>query len=117
MKTIYHITLEDSWSSAKKYGKYSAPSLEKEGFIHCSLADQIPRVADFNFKGQQGLIILEIDVARLNCEVKFEDLYGDGEKFPHIYGKVNVDAVLRIASFPPNSDGTFNFPKNFNLHY
>ncbi len=47
-------------SLSKKSGVYTAPSLEKAGFIHCSLAHQIPAVANYNFKGQQGLVLLEI---------------------------------------------------------
>lgn len=82
MKAIYHITKSEEWEKAQQSGFYEAASLDKEGFIHCSLAHQIPPVANFNFKGQQGLVLLEIDEEKLTHRVKFEDLYGEGKEYP-----------------------------------
>ena len=110
MKQILHITSESDWKKAKQDGVYTAPSLEKAGFIHCSLAKQITPVANYNFKGQQGLIILEIDEKKLKHEVKYEDLWNEGQDYPHIYGPLNLDAVVRTVPFPPESDGTFKLP-------
>lgn len=113
MKTIYHITKIEDWDRAKQNGVYKAASLEKDGFIHCSLAHQIPPVANFNFKGQHGLVLLEIDEEKLTHKVKFEDLYGEGKDYPHLYGPLNIEAVLRVAPFPPQPDGTFLLPREF----
>lgn len=111
MKTIFHIVKSSDWEKAKKDGVYKAASLEKDGFIHCSLAQQIPPVANYNFKGQQGLVLLEIAEEKLKHEVRFEDLYASDEDYPHIYGPLNIDAVLQVIPFPPNADGTFVLPK------
>jgi len=111
MKKILHITSKNEWEKAKAAGVYTAPSLEKAGFIHCSLAHQIPAVANYNFKGQHGLVLLEIDEAKLQHEVKYEDLWNEGQLYPHIYGALNTDAVLRSVDFPPEADGSFNLPK------
>jgi len=111
MKNIFHITQVAAWETAKKEGAYAAPSLEKQGFIHCSMAHQIPPVANYNFKGQQGLVLLEIAVDKLNHEVRFEDLYAEGQEYPHLYGPLNLTAVLRVVPFPPQADGTFLLPK------
>lgn len=112
MKQILHITTKIDWEKAKKAGVYSAPSLEKAGFIHCSLAQQIPPVANYNFKGQQELIILEIDEYKLKYDVKYEDLWNEGQLYPHIYGPINIDAVVRTVPFPPEPDGTFKLPSS-----
>lgn len=112
MKQILHITTKIEWEKAKQTGAYTAPSLEKAGFIHCSLAKQIPPVANYNFKGQQGLIILEIDENKLKHDVKYEDLWNEGQLYPHIYGPLNIDAVVRTVPFPPESDGTFKLPSS-----
>jgi uncharacterized protein (DUF952 family) len=107
---ILHITKMTDWESAKKQGEYRAPSLDAAGFIHCSLAEQVVRVADFNFKGQSGLALLEIDEARVKAEVKYEDLGNEGQLFPHIYGPLNLDAVERVHLFPCGADGRFALP-------
>lgn len=111
MKIILHITSLIEWEKAKKAGAYTAPSLAKEHFIHCSLVHQITRVANYNFKEQQGLVLLEISEEKLLHEVRYEDLYNLNEDFPHLYGALNIDAVLRIIPFPPKEDGTFDLPK------
>lgn len=111
MKTILHITPATEWEKAKKQGAYTAPSLDKAGFIHCSLNHQIPPVANYNFKGQRGLLILVIDESKLNSKVKYEDLYNEGQDYPHIYGPLNLDAVVKTVPFPPKTDGTFDLPE------
>lgn len=85
---------------AKAKGIYTPPSFNKEGFIHCSMAHQIIDVAEFNFKNQNNLVLLEIDLNQLQSPVKFEDLYESGEDFPHIYGALNLEAVSQVFSFP-----------------
>lgn len=115
MKQILHIATKTDWENAKEAGAYTAPSLEKAGFIHCSLAQQIPAVANYNFKGQQGLVILEIDENKLSHDVKYEDLWNEGQLYPHIYGPLNIDAVVKTVPFPPEADGTFKLPKEL-LH-
>ncbi|MFS4461214.1 DUF952 domain-containing protein [Bdellovibrio sp. HCB2-146] len=52
----------------------------------------------------------EISEERLKARVKYEDLYNLHELYPHIYGPVNLDSVLRVIPFPPREDGTFALP-------
>lgn len=110
MKNIFHITSQASWENAHKQGFYAADSLEKEGFIHCSTVEQILRTANRVFRGQQGLVILEISEDKLKHEVKYEDLLSEGMLFPHIYGPLNLEAVSQVVAFTPQPDGTFKLP-------
>ncbi len=107
---ILHIVAESSWVHAKSIGEYRHPSLDREGFIHFSKPDQVVRVANFNFKGQTGLVLLIVDDQKLRAQIKYE---GENPKdlFPHLYGTLNIDAVVGTVSFPPNSDGTFSLPE------
>jgi uncharacterized protein (DUF952 family) len=105
---ILHATFRTSWSAAQKAGAYTADSLASEGFIHCSKGDQILRVANLLFAGQHGLVVLVIDPARLISELRWEpgvDL--TTELFPHIYGPINLDAVVRVVGFEPDTEGNF----------
>ncbi|QIR39767.1 DUF952 domain-containing protein [Tolypothrix sp. PCC 7910] len=110
MKNILHITQLEKWEEAKILGSYRADSLDTEGFIHCSEANQIVKVANRFFKHQKGLVILFIDADKVKAEVCYEEAE-IGELFPHIYGELNIDAVFQVINFEPREDGLFNLPR------
>lgn len=109
---IYHIASLEEWEKAKEVGSYSTNSLDKEGFIHCSDYDQILRVANDIFLGQKNLLILVIDESKLNAKVVREDLHNLNEKFPHVYGKIEMGSVISVRDFIPNEDGFFELPED-----
>jgi uncharacterized protein (DUF952 family) len=108
MKTILHITSRQQWEEAQKKGEYRHPSLDKDGFIHCSKLSQVVQVANEMYWGRTGLVILEIDETRVTPKVKHEA--GDRDEYPHIYGALNVGAVKSVHDFVPRVDGTFSLP-------
>jgi uncharacterized protein (DUF952 family) len=115
---ILHITSRSEWTAAQKAGQYVAPSFAKEGFIHCSTRAQVVPVAEKFYKGQTGLVILVIDPARLSSDVKWEPPF-DGapppgapaaDLFPHVYGAINLDAIVNVVAFEANADGSWTLP-------
>jgi uncharacterized protein (DUF952 family) len=110
---IYHITSRVAWEAAQQQGAYAADTLARQGFIHCSKADQILRVANVYYKGLKGLVILAIDPNRLTATLKWEPGTDKvDELFPHIYGPVKLDAVQIVLDFEPNPDDMFGLPKD-----
>ncbi|QDX91203.1 DUF952 domain-containing protein [Brevibacillus laterosporus] len=109
MVIIVKISTEQQWNTAKEQGIYLHPSLETEGFIHCSTPDQFEGVANRIYKGQNNLLLLVIDPTRLSAELKY-DPAKDGQLYPHIYGPLNVDAVIRVISFSSDKKGYFSLP-------
>lgn len=107
---ILHIAEKPDWEQAQSSGIYQAPSLEEEGFIHCSTVEQVLGPANTMFHGRQGLLLLVIDPERVKEEIVFEDCYESGEAFPHIYGALNLEAVVQAIPFPPQADGSFILP-------
>ena len=107
MAFIFHITTVASWSGAQPLGSYASGSLVIEGFIHCSKSDQVIATANRYFSGQHGLLLLAIDPALVAPEIRFENLTGGSELFPHIYGPLNLDAVAAALPFEPGPDGRF----------
>ena len=105
---LLHATPRSEWTAAQKQGRYTADSLAGDGFIHCSTEKQILRVANAIFAGQHGLVLLVIDPVRLTSELRWEpgvDLAS--ELFPHIYGPLNLEAVVDVLDFEPDADGHF----------
>ena len=118
---IYHIASNDDWESAAVTDNFIAPSLAGAGFIHCSTLDQVLSVANSLFVGQTDLLLLCIDESKLTAKLKWEapahSLQGPapetrrGEQFPHVYGSVNVAAVVAAVGFNEGDDG-FELPSN-----
>ena len=96
-------------------GTYAPASLRDEGFIHCSTIAQVIDTANRFYRGQDDLVLLLIDESRLKAELKHEApaiVHGEsaGELFPHLYGELNVDAVVRVVELPCEVDGSFQLP-------
>ena len=112
---IFHIVNKDEWHKAKQKGSYNPPTLDHEGFIHCSKADQLLGVANSFFKGQNHLVILRIDQTLVGPEVKIEpplEAPMSNILFPHIYGELNLDCVEAEIDFKCQPDGSFKLPEN-----
>lgn len=107
--SIYHITRRSEWESAQAGGVYTADSLFKSGFIHCSSHEQVFRVANFLYHGQTDLVLLEIDPSRLQSEVRWEPGSDKADElFPHVYGPLNLEAVRKLIDLQPGEAGDFS---------
>ena len=115
---IFHITTQMAWDDARNSGEYRAASLLTEGFIHCSTLAQVLPVANNYYKEQHGLIMLMIEDTLLSSDLKWEAPSGgtpppgvpEGDPFPHIYGPINLDAVVNVVELLSKPDGTFELP-------
>jgi uncharacterized protein (DUF952 family) len=122
---ILHLASNDAWLAAvgpaglwrDNQGAYRTDSLSREGFIHCSKPSQIVDVADAFYRGQQGLVLLVIDPSKLEAELKWEPPAEPapsharaGDLFPHLYGPLNLEAVVKVLAFEPGADGSFSLP-------
>jgi uncharacterized protein (DUF952 family) len=92
---IYHIVLPEVWAKVKEEKFYEADSLQAEGFIHCSFAGQLETVLHRYYKDVERVLILHIEPKLLASELVEEPSTG-GEIYPHIYGKINANAIVGI---------------------
>lgn len=116
---IYHIAGRAAWQEATTRGCYRAPALATEGFIHCSRRNQILSVANDFYPGETNLILLCIDEDHLTAELRWEApahpqpesvAATSGEAtFPHVYGPLNLDAVLGLFDLV-ETEGGFALP-------
>lgn len=106
MATIFHLALASDWAAAQDAGAYTTSTrgltLAEVGFIHCSRGDQWPAVREaFYGDVTEPMLLLQIDTARLDVPVMEEPgAPGSAETFPHVYGPLALDAVVRAMPVP-----------------
>ena len=104
---IYHLAEQADWDQALRDGSYTRStrgrSLAEEGFVHASSEQQWPVVRSrFYADVTEPLVLLHIDETRLSSRVVHE--VGDpatGETFPHVYGPIEVAAVVDTTVLAP----------------
>lgn len=94
---IYHVVSKTRWKTALAQGYYEADSLATEGFIHASKESQVAGVLDRYYQNQPDLLLLHIDETKLEAELKYELAPSVNEEFPHIFGRLNTDAVIKTT--------------------
>ena len=95
---IYHVVSGNGWKAALAQGYYEAESLATEGFIHASSDSQVEGVLERYYQNQPGLLLLHIDESKLAAQLKYELAPSVNELFPHIFGRLNLNAVIKITA-------------------
>lgn len=112
---IFHIVSKPEWQNAIRTGTYEPASVKTEGFVHCSTRRQTAATANRFFRGRRDLVLLCIEPERLTARLRFErpadisDARAQ-ELFPHVYGPINLDAVVQEIDLPCDGNGTFRLP-------
>ncbi len=94
---LLHVAREADLARARKSGRYRAPSLDTEGFLHCCEPHQLDGVLRRWFAGVHDASVLHIDPGRLDARVVRENTTGGAELFPHVYGEVPMGAILEVV--------------------
>ena len=98
-----HIAETADWEQAQRDGQYTMSTrgrtLAEEGFIHASTAAQVPLVAAAYYRDAPDLVLLVIDTERVGPELRYEQVPGQPDPYPHIYGPLNLSAVLETRPF------------------
>jgi len=112
MTIIYKICTEAEWRDAERTGVYRGSTVDRrDGFIHFSTAEQAAETAQKHFAGQRDLVLVSVYAAALGDRLKREASRG-GALFPHLYGGLELAAVLRVESLPLDASGRHVFPKS-----
>jgi uncharacterized protein (DUF952 family) len=105
---LFHLTTKEDWKTFQKGGSYEPESLEAEGFIHCSSGNQVEDTANRIFSDQDSILLLVIDATMLREDIKYEKDPETGDKFPHIYGPISVNAIIDKIEIKAEDNGKFN---------
>jgi uncharacterized protein (DUF952 family) len=94
---IYHVSTTSDWQKAQSNGYFEVESLQKEGFIHMSLHDQVAGVLSRYYTNcPEKLLLLHVDESKLTAPLQYDFSESMQQEFPHIYGKLNLDAVVKV---------------------
>lgn len=124
---IYHLTPAQYYQGQPQDQPYQPQTLAQEGFIHCTSGlDMLVKIANAFFADLPGeLLALEIDPARLTAPLKFEpplpppqtsaagrQTFTPGPQllFPHIYGPLNRQAIVREFFLQRDHSGQWRIP-------
>jgi glutathione S-transferase len=113
MTVIYHIATTGNWAQAQRDGDYRVSTLDRtlaqEGFLHASTASQVEGVANAFYRGVDDLVLLVIDSQAVTSEVRYEQASNSPDPYPHIYGPLNLDAVIDVRPVRAGDNGVFSF--------
>ena len=110
MALIYKIEDKTIWQEAQISGFYhGAPIDLSDGFIHFSSGDQARKTAELYFAARENLIIASVDTSKLDSNLKWE-ISRDGAPFPHYYGVLPMNTVVKTFDLPLDKNGIHIFP-------
>jgi uncharacterized protein (DUF952 family) len=110
---VYKIMTEEAYAQAEEAGHFEGSADDRrDGFIHLSAKSQVEGTLAKHFAGELTLVLLAIDVARLGPALKWEPSRG-GELFPHLYGPLDLAAVLYVEPLPLSPEGRHILPDEF----
>ena len=110
---IYKVCTETLWYDAVRAGAFKgAPVDLADGYIHFSTQEQLGETLKRHFGGQSGLVLIEIEAARLGDKLKWEPSRG-GALFPHLYGDLPLSAVAGKVVLRLDEKSRHLFPAGF----
>jgi uncharacterized protein (DUF952 family) len=104
---LFKICVAADWSAAVAKGTYQGSADDRrDGFIHLSAADQLPRTLETHFAHETYLVLVAFEAAALGAGLKWEPARS-GELFPHLFGPLPVSAALWARQIPDDRRGDF----------
>jgi uncharacterized protein (DUF952 family) len=108
---VYKVLTEAAFAQAERQGLFAGSADDvRDGFIHLSAAHQLEVTLAKHFVGQEGLILLALDPAKLGSALKWEVSRG-GALFPHLYAPLDLAAVLWAERLRLGGDGRHIIPE------
>jgi uncharacterized protein (DUF952 family) len=105
-RLTYHLTPRAWWDAADPVTPLRAPSLETEGFIHCTDgATEMVATANRHYVAEPGqFVVLTVDLDQVTSPWRVED---PARIYPHIFGPIDRAAIVAVVDAPRGPDGTF----------
>jgi len=106
MATTYYLVPAERWAASDLTRPYVAPSLEGEGFIHCTDGEAgIVASANRFYVAEPGpFVVLTVELDRLEAPWRYDD---PDRRFPHVYGPIDQAAIVDVRRIRRAPDGRF----------
>ena len=102
---VYKLCPAATWRAACEQAFYTGSADDvRDGFIHLSTKVQLAGTARRYFAGEQGLVLVALDVARLGPSLRWEPSRG-GQLYPHLYAPLDVEAAVSVIALSLGPDG------------
>ena len=109
-KSLYKVVSEMEWRLAADGGIFMGSEVDhRDGFIHLSTGAQVEETVARHFAGQTELLLVEVDASKLGDSLRWETSRDD-KLFPHVYGSLPMNAVVRVDELLLGEDGKHKFP-------
>lgn len=101
-----HLTPAEVWERRQAGETYVPDAYEAEGFIHLTIgeANLIDVANRYYAADPRPYLALTLDESLIAAPVRFDD---DSGRYPHVYGRLNVDAITSIAPVRRSEAGVF----------
>ena len=102
---IFHFVEKRVFEDNLKDGYYINPTLETRGFIHSVTKENMSIIAERYLESIEPIVILIIDDKKISAKIIYEE--SKGITYPHIYGKIEENAIIRVLPMLKNENNQF----------
>jgi uncharacterized protein (DUF952 family) len=95
---IFHLTTPAEWAEAQERGEVVPAGFSAEGFVHCSVSEQLASTIERHFAGHDELVLLRLDRDAIAEDVRWEE-GRPGILFPHVYRPLHLTDVVEAISW------------------
>jgi uncharacterized protein (DUF952 family) len=106
LQVTFHLLPREEWQAQFSADHYLPETFEADGFIHCTDREAEVLAVGNRYYASDGrdYVVLSIARDRIAAPVKYED---PARVFPHIYGPLNLDAVVAVRPVRRDDGGRF----------
>lgn len=98
---IYKLMRPSEWAALEAEGATDGSAADRaDGFVHFSDASQLAGTLQRHFAGEDGLLLVAVDVGAAGPALRWEASRG-GALFPHLYRRLTRADVLWVRPLFP----------------
>jgi uncharacterized protein (DUF952 family) len=106
VRPTLHLVPEAAWDARDGSLPWLPAAYAEDGFAHCTDGDEaMVEVANrFYADDPRPFLVLTVDLERTGSPWRFDD---PGRRYPHVYGPIDLAAVIDTRRMVRESDGRF----------